>query len=158
MADFIIIRGGQNSGKTTTTGLVYHELVQVAEKEHIFNSKTVTKDSLKYSSKGEIWDFTSILTINGKKVGIVSAGDVAWQTKEQITILINIQVEVIICCARSVNRRGSTYRMLLDDFSKTHRITLEVFTKFSDKNERKHDIKKPVVEQVVKATLDCVYR
>lgn len=158
MAEFIIIRAGQNSGKTTTTGMVYQELLEHAEKEHIFNNKSVEKDSLRLSSKGEAWDFSAILTINGKKVGIVSAGDIAEDTKKAITILIDIKVEVIICCARSVNRKGSTYRMLLDEFSKKHRIALEVFTKNSPDKNLKYEIKKPIVEQVVKATLDCIYR
>ena len=77
MAELIIIRAGQNSGKTTTIGLVYQELLKQADGEHTFNNEIVTKDSLMFNVNGETIDFTAILTIKNKKIGIVSAGDIA---------------------------------------------------------------------------------
>ena len=110
MAELIVIRAGQNSGKTTTTGLVYQELLKQAEKVHVFNNEIVSVDSLQYNDNGDTIDFTAILTIKNKKVGIVSAGDIASDTKKIITSLIKININIIICCARSINRQGSTYR------------------------------------------------
>lgn len=156
MAELIIIRAGQNSGKTTTSGLVYQELLLHADKEHMFNKETVTKDSLKFNEIGETIDFTAVLTIRNKKVGIISTGDVAEDTKVEIQIQININIDVIICCARSVNRQGSTYRMILDDFSKTNSIALEIFTKYSENIDLKNDTKKAVVDEIVTKTLDII--
>jgi hypothetical protein len=156
MAELIIIRAGQNSGKTTTTGLVYQELLKHANKEHTFDSKTVTEDSLKFNEKGETIDFTAILIIGNKKVGIVSAGDVATDTKVNISIFIKVNIDIIICCARSVNRQGSTYRMLIDDFSNTNNIALEIFTNYSENISLKNEIKKSIVNQIVAKTLEII--
>jgi hypothetical protein len=156
MAELIIIRAGQNSGKTTTTGLVYQELLKQATQEHIFNYQTVKKDSLKFNKDGETIDFSAILTINNRKIGIVSEGDIAKDTKVSITILIEMNVDVIICCARSVNRKGSTYRMLLEDFSKTNNIALEIYTVYCKDKSLKIEIKKTVVNTIVLKTMELL--
>ncbi|MES2132678.1 MAG: hypothetical protein V4506_10025 [Bacteroidota bacterium] len=154
MAELIIIRAGQNSGKTTTTGLVYQELLKHAEKEHVFNDVVVTRDSLEFNDIGDTIDFTAILTIKNKKIGFASAGDDAKATKKKITIFIEIKIDIIICCARSINREGSTYRMLMEDFSATNNIALEIFTEYDENKSLKNEIKKTVVDQISKKVLD----
>lgn len=156
MAELIVIRAGQNSGKTTTTGLVYQELLKQAEKVHVFNNKTVSVDSLQFNDNGDTIDFTAILTIKNKKVGIVSAGDIASDTKKIITSLIEININIIICCARSVNRQGSTYRMLLDDFSQTNNIALEIFTEYSENKDLKSEVKNEVVDKIITKVLEII--
>ncbi len=156
MAQLIIIRGGQNGGKTTTIGLVYQELLKHSELEHIFNDNIVTQDSLRYNDNGETIDFTAILTINSKKIGLVSAGDVASHTKVRITIFIEMKIDIVICCARSVNRDGSTYRMILEDFSQTNNIALEIFTGYDENKLLKNEIKKTTVENIVKKALEII--
>lgn len=54
MAKFIIIRGTKDSGKTTTAGLVYIELLKIAETKHSFNGKDVETNSLEYNKEMEI--------------------------------------------------------------------------------------------------------
>lgn len=156
MAELIIIRAGQNSGKTTTTGLVYQELLKQAEKVHVFDNQTVMEDSLSYNQNGDTIDFTAILTIRNKKVGIVSAGDDAKSTKKMIEILIEINVNIIICCARSVNRQGSTYRMLLDDFSQTNNIALEIITMYCENKDLKNEVKKETVDKIIARVLEII--
>lgn len=151
MAKIIIIRGERNSGKTTTTGLVYSELLKISEKEHKFNNKTVTENSLVYDKKtADLFDFNAVLTVKGKTIGIVSAGDVAKDLKIQLNIFIEINIDIVICCARSRKVEGSSYKMILDDFSKQNPILKEVWTKFSPKKEEKETIKKHTVEEVLK--------
>ena len=151
MSKIIIIRGERNSGKTTTTGLVYSELLKISEKEHKFNNKSVTENSLVFDKKtGDLFDFNAIVTVKGKTIGIVSAGDVAKDLKIQLTIFIEINIDIVICCARSRKVDGSSYKMILDDFSKENPILKEVWTKFSPKKEEKETIKKQTVEEVLK--------
>ena len=151
MAKIIIIRGERNSGKTTTTGLVYSELLKISEKEHKFNNKTVIENSLVYDKKtGDLFDFNAVLTVKGKTIGIVSAGDVAEDLKFQLNIFIEIKIDIIICCARSRKVDGSSYKMILVDFSKQNPILKEVWTKFSPKKEEKETIKRQTVEEVLK--------
>lgn len=156
MAELIIIRGEQNSGKTTTAGLVYQELLKHADKKHKFNDQEVILNSLRLSNKGETWDFTAILNIGGKQIAIVSAGDVASILKVKISILIEIEVDIIICCSRSVNRTGSSYRMILDTFAKENNIALEIYTKFSKNKQEKDEVKQAVVKRIVDKVLGVV--
>lgn len=150
MAKIIIIRGERNSGKTTTSGLVYSELLKISEKEHKFNNKTVTENSLIFDKKtGDLFDFNAVLTVSGKRIGIVSAGDVAKDLKVQLNIFIEINIDIIICCARSRNVDGSSYKMIINDFSKQNPILKEVWTKFSSRKEEKETVKKQTVEEVL---------
>jgi hypothetical protein len=150
MAKIILIRGERNSGKTTTTGLVYSELLKISEKEHQFNNKSVTENSLVYDTKtGDLIDFNALIKINGKIIGIVSAGDVAKDLKAQLNIFIQVNVDIIICCARSRNVDGSSYKMIKTDFAKQNPILKEVWTKFSSKVEEKETIKTQTVEEIL---------
>ncbi|MBI5539672.1 MAG: hypothetical protein HY951_06405 [Bacteroidia bacterium] len=153
MAKIIIIRGTQQSGKTTTAGLVYRELLQYCNKEHKFNGSTVNTDSLIIKNDTVI-DFKAELTCNNKKIGILSAGDIANDVRDNLNIFINIKIDVIICCARSVNRIGSTYRMIMDDFSKKNEIALEIFTEYSNVKSEKFTIKNGIVNTILKKILE----
>ncbi len=145
----IIIRGQMNSGKTTTTGLIYSELVKIAEKEHTFNGKSVTENSLKYNKKNDVIDFTSVLKVGKLKVGIISAGDIAKDLKYNIKIMIRLDIDILVCCARSRNQKGSAYRMILDDFSKEYKIIKEVWSEFSKDSNQKNNIKMKNVKEII---------
>ena len=145
----ILIRGTMNSGKTTTSGLVYSELVKISEKEHTFNGKKVTGDSLQFNKKSEVVDFTSILIIGKLKVWIISAGDIADDLKYNIEVMISLEVDILICCTRSRNQGGSSYRMILDNFSKEHEIIEEFWTEFSNDPEQKNSVKQTLVKKII---------
>ncbi|NQY31421.1 MAG: hypothetical protein HRT69_18390 [Flavobacteriaceae bacterium] len=145
----IIIRGTMNSGKTTTSGLLYSELVKIAEKEHSFNRKDVTENSLKFNEKNEVIDFTSVLIIGKLKIGIVSAGDIAKDLKRDIKIMISLDIDILICCARSKDQEGSSYRMILENFSKEHTIIKEFWTEYSNDSEQKNSIKMKTVKGII---------
>lgn len=150
MGKIIIIRGERNSGKTTTVGLVYSELLKISEKEHKFNNKITTENSLVYDKNtGDLFDFNAIIKIKGKTIGIVSAGDVAKILKIQLNIFIEINIDIIVCCARSRNVDGSSYKMIINDFSQQNPILKEVWTKFSAKKEEKETVKIQTVEEII---------
>ena len=156
MAEIIIIRGQQNSGKTTTTGLVYKELLKHAVKEHIFNNKSVNEDSLSYNNLGATIDFTAILTIKSKSVGIVSYGDIAEETEKRLEYLISAKVNIIICTARSVNKQGSTYRKLVEHYSKTNNIAFELSTEYSENKDLKNEVKMKIVDKIINKTIELI--
>jgi hypothetical protein len=145
----IIIRGTINSGKTTTSGLVYFEFVKIAEKEHTFNRKNVAENSLRFNKKNDILDFTSVLIVGKLKIGIVSAGDIAKDLKHNIKIMINLEIDILICCARSRNQKGSAYRMILDDYSKEHKIIKEFWPEYSEDSKQKDSIKAKTVKGII---------
>ena len=145
----ILIRGTRDSGKTTTAGLVYSELVNISEKEHTFNGKKVTENSLQFNNKNEVIDFSAVFLTGKLKVGIISAGDIARDLKFNIEVMISLDVDILICCARSRNQEGSSYRMISEDFSKEHKIIGEFRTEFSNDTEQKDSIKKTTVEKII---------
>ena len=157
MAKFIIIRGKGNSGKTTTAGLVYSELLKISETKHRFNGKDVESNSLKYKKdSGDLFDFISILTINSKKIGILSAGDVSIELEKNINSFINIGIEIIICCSRSRKVKGSSYKMIIDKFSKNNKIIKEVWVSYSANKADKESIKMHSVLEIIKIVNDNV--
>ena len=125
MADLIVLRGQRNAGKTTTCGFIYQDLLPFVQQHHSFNHRDVTTDSLRLTVNGTIIDFEAILILpNGKIVSIISAGD-DYQLKAKLEDHITRGAHTIICCTRSVNRDGSTFRMIQDDFEPNHPIVLE---------------------------------
>lgn len=146
----IILRGKMNAGKTTTCGLVYSELVKIANKEHLFNRETVFEDSLRLTTEGKsVIDFTAVLTIGKLKIGIISEGDIAEKLNCAVEIMKLLKVDVIICCARSVNSKGSSYRMILDNYAKEHEIVKEVWVKRSEALKDKFQAKEKAVNEVI---------
>lgn len=155
MAKLIIIRGHANSGKTTTSGLVYSELLKFAETKHKFNGKDVESNSLKYSKEsGDLFDFIAILIINSKNIGIISAGDNAKDLKQEINNFINKGIEIIVCCARSRNVKGSSFRMIIDQFSQNHKILKEVWVSHADNKDDKVIVKKESVSEIIKIVIE----
>lgn len=125
MADLIVLRGEKNAGKTTTCGFIYQDLLPIAQQNHLFNGINVNTDSLRFTKNGTVIDFEAILTLpNGKIVSIISAGD-DYQLKAKLEDHIAKGVHTIICCTRSINRAGSTFRMIQDEFEPDNPIVLE---------------------------------
>jgi len=150
MTKFIIIRGQQNSGKTTTAGLVYIELLKICETRHIFDGKEVEVNSLKYNKNtGALFDFTAILKVNGESIGIISAGDIQNELENEINNFIKIGVNLIICCSRSRNVKGSSYRMIKSKFSKENNILKEIWVSYSPDDKDKLKVKTKSVSEII---------
>ena len=158
MAKFILIRATINSGKTTTASLVYTELLKHAEVEHMFNGeKPVSVNGLVYREDGTVEDFNAALTINGKTVCILSAGDNANDTREALDWLLrDYNFDIIICCSRSQNKAGSVYRMLIEKYFPNHELVLETTTIHDTDPDQKYSVKKKIVDEIVKKVLEEV--
>lgn len=155
MAKFILIRGQQNSGKTTTIGLVYNELLKISEKVHTFKDKEVEVNSLEFDKvTGETLDFTAIVKIGNKNIGLKSAGDVPKDLEKEINIFIKKGIDIIICCSRSRNVKGSSYRMIIDKFSKENIIIKEVWVSYSPNVDDKLIVKAKSVREIIELIND----
>jgi hypothetical protein len=55
----------------------------------------------------------------------------------------------LICCARSRNQKGSAYRMILDDYSKEHKIIKEFWSEYSKDSKQKDSIKMKTVKGII---------
>lgn len=92
-------------------------------------------------------DFIAHLNIKGKKVAMISAGDIAQYVKEYVEDYLDKQFDYIICCIRTVNRKGSARRVLYSDFASYPKE--EFWTVYSDDKEQMFNVKKNIVNQIV---------
>lgn len=146
MTKFLIITGTQNSGKTTTAGMLYKSLWQQAMNVHLTdaNGEVLPIDHLLIEN-GEPMDFIANMEVEGKKVVIVSLGDYPDYLKRQIEIYLN-EVVYFVCCLRTRDREGSTRRMLYADYANYPKE--EYWTEYSGDKSLKFKVKEKVVERI----------
>ena len=149
MTKFLIITGTQNSGKTTTAGMVYHSLQQHADCEDKVSLTDADGKVLPIDhsllENGEPMDFIANMEVKGKKVVIVSLGDYPEYLKRQIVIYLN-KVDFFVCCLRTRDRKGSTRRMLYSDYADYPKE--EFWTEFSDDKSQRFEVKGKVVKKI----------
>lgn len=85
----IMLKGPDNSGKTTTLNLVYDELVK---------RNAAVKFKVELGWKGD--DFASILNYNNKTVAIFSMGDYVDDIKRAIEYFDHKSVDILIIANR----------------------------------------------------------
>lgn len=89
----------EKKGKTETLRAVAEELLTRYPNNEIFCSS--------YEPNATGQDFKLVISVNGKKVGIVSKGDPETELKEKLTKFVQIhQCDVIICATRT---KGQTF-------------------------------------------------
>lgn len=116
MAHFILIQGKRNSGKTTTAGLVYKELVKICESKHIFRREEVNYDSLRYHKNGATRDFTAILLYGTLKICIATCTDKWSDAEERLNYLMQNNVDIVITCIRMIKKKNSTYKKIFENY------------------------------------------
>ena len=129
-----VIKGVKNSGKTHTAWLVYNLLKEAGtivysefhrdQKEMCYAD--VIQDivnSFANSNLAEAHDFRAIMEYMGKKVAIISAGDYVKDETWEVTSFIDslkwanrYQADYIVCCCRSINRKGSVCRYIMENY------------------------------------------
>lgn len=159
MENYIIIRAGVNSGKTTTAGLLFEEIRKTAEYSKIFNYRLIEQAELEYNEHGGLYDFIGVLIINGKVIVIISRGDVAKDLEDlldklkQTEVILHLtsgrsnKIDLIICCARSQYRKGSTIEMLTKRIEEAN--SFEVWPDWSENVENKLSIKRKAIETII---------
>lgn len=124
MGNIIILRGEENTGKTTTIRLLFQSLMAKADddstlriwhghSEDFFECKVT--HAIQDNDRPTNGDFNAILTINKQKIGIVSEGDEVEEVKNIIHRLENESLNLLICCTRSKNTENSVYRMIEEE-------------------------------------------
>lgn len=144
--ELIVIRGAQNSGKTTTAALVHNRLVENGATVKLLQMKDNILDAGQYTR-----DFQSVLDVEKKRIVIISEGDdddtlydnMEWYNNEY-------RPDIMIVCARTYNRSGSSYRMLTEYFSNAMREENEFWTEYADDPTKTVEAKFPIVERIVR--------
>ncbi len=129
MTKFFVIRGTQSAGKTTTCWLVYRYLSAMADEGKLqtiiigneWKDIPSTMPPM-YYDKGEgqglgYVDFRAIVPVQGKRIGIISAGDFAEDFKLEVDTFLKKGVDYIICCNRSYNKTNSTFNVFETEYA-----------------------------------------
>jgi hypothetical protein len=159
MKKFKIIRARMNGGKTTTAGLVFNQLKDQADFAKVYNYNFEELQELQYSDSGSLSDFIGVVILNGKVIIIISRGDVASELEElldalmeenlvsELTTGLSKHIDIVVCCARSQNRRNSTIEMLRNRIPEENRETF--WTEKSEKFEDRFEVKEKVVSEIL---------
>ena len=142
--ELIIIRGRQNDGKTTTATMLHNELVARS------NAVRLLKTNGDYLPVGnEVLDFRSVIDIKEKRIAIISAGDSDDVLHEEMEELIyQYRPDIMVVCARALDREGSAYRMLKDNYANLIKEENEFWTEWTEKRDDAIIIKQSVVEKI----------
>jgi thymidylate kinase len=142
--ELIVIRGAQNSGKTTTAALVHNRLVENGATVKLLQMKDNILDAGQYTR-----DFQSVLDIEKKRIVIISEGDDDDTLYEKMEWFENeYRPDIMVVCARTYNRSGSSYRMLTEYYSDAMHEENEFWVEYADSPTKTIEIKLPIVELV----------
>lgn len=104
MKDVILVSGRANSGKSSTLRMLYTKLCSI-QREHTFNGSAVSACQISDFSEGHDF-FAVFLSINGKRIGLISNGDFKGEF-ERVFRIIKDKIDVLICVSRAINATGS---------------------------------------------------
>ena len=117
--NIIIIRGTQNSGKTTTAACVHNELINPeGALLKLFRTAGGYMPVI-----GEMRDFWSVLDLGRKRIVIISQGDDANYLEKMMEHLIwSYAPDIVVVCTRTRSVDGSSWNMLHDKYRKFIRL------------------------------------
>jgi hypothetical protein len=92
----ILLRGEENSGKTTTMHLVRKEL---------WSPEPARYYRVPFDKDAQ--DFAIVINHNGKNIGLISHGDDATETKIDLQNLLDMKVDIIVGSTSDSNRGGA---------------------------------------------------
>lgn len=109
--ELIIIRGTQNSGKSTTAACVHNEIIARGAQPKMTH---IYADVIPIM---ELRDFESVLDYDRVRVAIISQGDETDKLRERIERLCwEWRPNVLVVCCRKVKREGSSIEMLENNY------------------------------------------
>jgi thymidylate kinase len=148
-----VIQGMENAGKTSTCWQILNRFKEQIEYVEYWELKSLEAQFCEnrqlYANKdNNACDFVIIFRkkVTHERIAIISAGDVDWQLKKDIFSMIYRDVTTIICCSRTVNRKGSSMRMINHYFK--HHVTWSKELTFSKDIILKQKYEEKIVDQI----------
>lgn len=148
-----VIQGQENAGKTSACWQIlnrFKEQIEYVEYWELKSSEAQFNDDrqLYVNKDNHACDFVIIFKkkVTHEKIAIISAGDIDWQLKKDIFFMLSRDVTTIICCSRTINRKGSTMRMINRYFE--HHIGWSQELTFSKDIIQKQKYETEIVDQI----------
>lgn len=120
MKRMFVVYGKKDSGKSHTMWLLLSHLLKegakiIAPMYHVANPFAYEHIM---ESKNPLPDFRAVVDWKGKKIMLLSAGDYLvhhyWGFRMHMKWAIEQEIDYVVCCSRSQNRKGSIYKELMD--------------------------------------------
>jgi len=147
--ELIIIRGRQNDGKTTTATMLHNDIVNRGARVRLLRT-----NGNYLSVENWMVDFQSVLDLMKKRIVIISEGDDDDRLAELMEELTDdYRPDIVVVCARSYNREGSSYRMLTERYADIMVFENEFWTEFSEDPTQMYNIKKAVINKIINRIL-----
>lgn len=147
--ELIIIRGRQNDGKTTTATMLHNDIVNRGARVRLLRT-----NGNYLSVENWMVDFQSVLDLMKKRIVIISEGDDDDRLAELMEELTDdYRPDIVVVCARSYNREGSSYRMLTERYADIMVSENEFWTEFSEDPTQMYNIKKAVINKIINRIL-----
>ena len=147
MKNLFIIKGDQNTGKSTTTALLHSELSNLPNAKLQCFWCANGDASIDVNNYNVYNHFVSVFDFDGHKIGIISQGDDSGCLLKTILLIsIAFNFDVLIVCAR----RHGCYRMLTENFGPYINQDNVYLTERIDCAETEvHALKMPLVKQIL---------
>lgn len=127
----IVIRGNANTGKSTVAACIHNQLVEIRGAEIITSKAKGRTIPLNKENEAEISCFTSTLKLNGKKISIISEGDIDDKLEALMDRALLEEPDILIICLRSADKPGSSLRLVKGKYTELYNNDIEVWTSFS---------------------------
>ena len=152
----IVIRGNANTGKSTVAACIHNQLVEIQGAE-ILSAKTKGRTiPLNKENEAEISCFTSTLKVNGKKISIISEGDIDDKLEVLMDRALLEEPDILVICLRSADKPGSSLRLVKGKYTGLYDNDIEVWTSFSTDESIMLQLKQAIAIIVVNKIVELI--
>ena len=148
----ITIRGNANTGKSTVAACVNNQLIEMRRAE-VLSGRVISLDK---GNGQEISCFSSTLILNGKKIHIISEGDIDDRLEKQMEFARQGGPDILVICLRSADRGGSSLRLVKTKYAELYKNGIEVWTSFSTDESIMLQLKQAIASIIVNKIVELI--
>lgn len=148
----IVIKGYQDTGKTTTIWMVFLELIKLgAEVKDFLDTWTKEKTyPTTMPAPKERNDFVAELLWQGKRIVIISFGDVYEHIKNEMERVLPLEPDYVICAASCKYWGFSAWNLFENTLTNTLYDRVVLWAEHSIDPRDAEIVKRPTVEMIIK--------
>ena len=152
----IVIKGTENSGKTTTIWLTYLELLNRGAKvlsfSGTFGGNPWTAPIVLPAANAR-YDFVADLLWNDKRIVLISQGDVYAYVDAELQKVLATGPDFIVCASRSQYRTNSTWDLFVNKYTNLIYDRVCFWSEYAQHSLSEVQVKRPTIEAIIKYML-----